>query len=217
MQGKRETAIADRRARIRAAAKEALLRAPDASMRDIAEDAALSVATLYNLFTNKEAILLDIVEEELDQIDAVLARQRIDDPIERCRAVIEVSVSQFIRHAPLFRPLLGAIERQPTTPRRTAVMQRSASRFAEAIVQGVACGQLFDDVAPEIVARQITWGFVQAIRYWASGDLGHDAFRGQARLVVELALLAIAAPHARGRHVQRLAELTPALSRRARS
>lgn len=219
MAGQRQIAIEERRRRIRQAAKAALLHpardesAEALSMRQIARDARLSVATLYNLFGSKEAILVDILATELEKVDVALSVHRASDPIERCRALVELALSRFIAGAALFRPLLGVIEQQGANPARTTVMQRYMTLLTGTIAAAVVQGLLRDDVPGEIVARQILWGFVQATRYWAAGDLSHDDFRAQSRSVLELGLLGIAAPQARETLVQRLAKLAPRLRR----
>lgn len=212
MLDRRQLGVQARRERIVAAARTRTEEdGTEPSMRQLASDAGLSVATLYNLFGGKESILVAVLEPEIDALDARLTAEPPGHALERASAVVEASLDRFIRRGRLFRPLLGAIERQSASSARTAMMDRCAALIASAIQEAAARGDLQRDVPADLVARQIMWGYVQAIRYWASGDLSNAGFRAQVRSVLALGLLAVAGGSTRAALASTVAELTPTL------
>jgi AcrR family transcriptional regulator len=221
--GRRALGLQERRARILAATKAALLAGAEAtlSMRQLALDAGLSVATLYNLYGSKEAVLVGLLDDELERLfagaDEPTARRLAaggdDTPasVRRCRALVETALARYTRQSALFRPLLGAVERQNANSPRTALIGRMTDLLAGALADGVAAGELVADLPVDLVARQVVRGFIHAIRYWSIGDLDDDGLRAQVRSVVDLALLALAAPATRPALTARLTQLAPRL------
>ena len=111
--GLRELNVAARRQRILDAARRLIATGGIAalSMRKLAREAGLSVTTLYNLFGVREEILQALVMDAIDQMDLVLERDApLDDPIERCRAVVTVSVRHMAKNEAIFRPMAIAAE-----------------------------------------------------------------------------------------------------------
>ena len=226
--GRRELGLAERRARILAATKAALMGGSEAtlSMRQLAIDAGLSVATVYNLYGSKEAVLVGLLDDELERLfsgtyeptSKRLAAGGDDTPtsVRRCRALIETALARYTRQAALFRPLLGAVERQNANTPRTALIGRMTDLLGGALADGVSAGELIADLPVDLIARQIVRGFIHAIRYWSIGDLDDDGLRAQVRSVVDLAVLAIAAPATRPALTARLAQLAPRLRAVAR-
>ena len=88
-------------------------------MRKLARRAELSVPTLYNLFGGREEILKALVVDAIDRMDAILEREApLDDPLERCRAVVTVSIQHIVEFETIFRPMLLVFSSQtPYTPR----------------------------------------------------------------------------------------------------
>jgi AcrR family transcriptional regulator len=168
---------------------------PALSMRKLAQEADVSVTTLYNLFGARNDILAALVHDAIDRIDQILEREApLDDPIERCRAVITVSVRYIADQEATFRPMihtlyqglsLGGIERSDTSE-RAAHMQRIA--IEKAIDQGL----LHDTLDPGVLASQIYHGYDLACCHWAYGLLDADGFRARALYGLYVALLAVA-------------------------
>ena len=59
----------------------------DASMRQIADAAEVSVRTLYNLFGDKQGLLRALVHESVDEVDLEIGRPAVDRVLGRCMAV----------------------------------------------------------------------------------------------------------------------------------
>ena len=78
--GVREEGKNERRNRITAAARS-LIQSGDSGfrMRALAEEAGVSIATPYNLFGSKQAILSAVMDADLSRFKETLARQRADN------------------------------------------------------------------------------------------------------------------------------------------
>ncbi|MGK0337860.1 MAG: AcrR family transcriptional regulator, partial [Candidatus Azotimanducaceae bacterium] len=77
--GVREEGKNRRRDRITAAARS-LIQSGDSGfrMRALAEEAGVSIATPYNLFGSKQAILTAVMDADLSRFKQTLAMQRVD-------------------------------------------------------------------------------------------------------------------------------------------
>jgi AcrR family transcriptional regulator len=91
--------IDERRGRILAAAQEVFAEHGfrSADVKTIAEQAGVGKATIYKFFDSKEALLLTIVEENLNHIRDIVLQHLISNkpPLERLRAVC-LGVAQFL-------------------------------------------------------------------------------------------------------------------------
>ena len=93
------TMIDQRRGRILIAAQEVFAEHGfrSADVKTIAERAGVGKATIYKFFDSKEALLLTIVEENLNHIRDIALKQLISNkpPLERLRGVC-VDIARFL-------------------------------------------------------------------------------------------------------------------------
>jgi AcrR family transcriptional regulator len=165
------------------------------SMRKLAKEAGLAVTTLYNLFGVREEILQALVMDAIDQMDAVLARDApLDDPIERCRAIITVSVRHMVENEAVFRPMvIAASQRLVEGGRvRDEVARRAAQMQSLAIAAAIEQGLLSDLLDPGQLGHQIYHGYEFASIQWSIGQLDAAGFEARALYGLDLALLAVA-------------------------
>jgi AcrR family transcriptional regulator len=210
--GLREINIEARRQRILGAARKLIAEGGMAalSMRKLAQQAELSVTTLYNLFGAREEILTALVEDAIDRMDQLLEREApLEDPLERCRAVITVSIRHLVDNQTIFRPMMVAsyqgMALHHSEDRRTS--QRAADMQRVAIEAAVAKGLLEDTLAPAVLARQIYHGYELAYLQWACGVLDEAGFRARALYGLYLALLGVAKPAVRPQFQRELRKL----------
>jgi AcrR family transcriptional regulator len=164
-------------------------------MRKLAKEAGLAVTTLYNLFGVREEILQALVMDAIDQMDAVLARDApLDDPIERCRAIITVSVRHMVENEAVFRPMvIAASQRLVEGGRvRDEVARRAAQMQSLAIAAAIDQGLLSDLLDPGQLGHQIYHGYEFASIQWSIGQLDAAGFEARALYGLDLALLAVA-------------------------
>ncbi len=193
----REINVEARRHRILDAARRLIAEGGMAalSMRKLAAEAGLSVTTLYNLYGVRDEILNALIHDAVDRMEPVLdAEAPLDDPLERCRAIITVSVAHFDEHEAIYRPMMVAsyegLSSTAVADRRMA--KRAAGMQSEAIEQAIAQGLLHDTLSPDRLGEQIYHGYELACVQWAFGLIDIAGFEARALYGLYLALLAVA-------------------------
>ncbi len=195
--GLRELNVDARRQRILNAARHLIATGGLAalSMRKLAKEAGLSVTTLYNLFGVREEILQALVMDAIDQMDLVLERDApLDDPIDRCRAIIVVSVQHMVDNDAVFRPMVIAAHQNLIEGGRirNEVARRAAQMQSRAIAAAIEQGLLSDLLDPDLLGRQIYHGYEFASIQWSIGQLDAAGFATRALYGLDIALLAVA-------------------------
>ena len=193
----REIHCAARRERILTAARRLIVRGgvPALSMRKLAAEAGLAVTTLYNLFGARDDILCALINDAIDRMDEVLEQEApLDDPLDRCRAVVTVSVRHLAQNAELFRPMLlagfhgGPLDATSANP----ISARAARMQGVAIEAAIAQGLLHSTLEPDLLGCQIYHGYEMASLQWALGAIGAEHFESRALYGLYVALLAVA-------------------------
>jgi len=195
--GLRELNVEARRQRILDAARRLITAGGMAalSMRKLASEAGLSVTTLYNLFGVREEILQALVLDAIDQMDLILERDApLDDPIERCRAVITVSVRHMAENEAIFRPMVIAAQQASSAGGGSSgeVTRRAVRMQALAIRAAIDQGMLTDLLDPVQLGQQIYHGFELASIQWALGLRDEAQFEARALYGLGVALLGVA-------------------------
>lgn len=194
--GLRERNVEARRQRILEAARVLLAEGGlgALSMRKLADEASLSVNTLYNLWGTREEILRALTLDAKDRIDAALPRPGpSDDPIDHCRLLVRGTIREMIGDHELFRPMLlawleGEIHGQPSP---VEPMARSIHVLSRVIEMARAQGALESSLGPAQVASQIHHGAQFAAIQWALGRIDDAGFEARALYGLDLALLGI--------------------------
>lgn len=196
----REVNIESRRQRILEAARSLIAGGgmQSLSMRKLAAESGLAVATLYNLYGSRDEILFALIQDGVDRIVSILdAEAPIEDPFARCRAVITVSVRFFAENEAIYRPMLVAsyeglsgLSAGADADRRLA--KQAASMQREGIEQAIAQGLLTGSLDPERLGEQIYHGYELAAVQWGFGLLDAAGFRARALYGMVLVLLAVA-------------------------
>jgi len=177
--GLRERNVEVRRQQILQAARVLLSRGGLAalSMRKLAEEASLSVNTLYNLWGTREEIL----------------RAPPDDPVDYCRSLVRATVREMSRQSEFFRPMIlawleGEIAGQPSP---VEPMAHSILILSQVIRQARTRGFLESPLKPEQVAWQIHHGAQFASIQWALGRIDDAHFEARALYGLNLAFLGL--------------------------
>ena len=143
------------------------------SVRDIAERADLSPASLYNHFASKQGILVAIMErgiEELLRRTRAALEEAPDDPAERLCAIVAVHVLYHLedqRGTLLGTSELRALE-EPARTTHVAKRRCQERLFADVLTDGVSRGT-FTTPYPEEAARAIVT-MCTAVASWYRPD-----------------------------------------------
>ncbi|MEK9998606.1 MAG: TetR/AcrR family transcriptional regulator [Acidimicrobiaceae bacterium] len=174
--------------RRRAAIEEAtlvLLRARDAaevSVSDIADQAEVSVATVYNLIGTRDRLLAGVHDRYLSQLAVELAEQPPALGLVSAASTVITTATDVALRDPL--PLRAVVREVPplelTTAKGTGVDQLIEPRLCAA---GASLGEARE------VAQLIVYGFWGTIVSWALGLISDARFRDDAELVTKRLVL----------------------------
>jgi len=165
------------------------------NMRALAEAAETSVATLYNLVGSKEEILIALLDQSYDTINASALAVAETDPIKRCLVIVEAACDQFTDDALFYSNLLKGLHsidhgRTPSKP--VLKIWKLAEDAVQAAIDAGECEALF---AARITSQQMLAVFSNMLRLWSIGRIDDETFKAQCATGTAMALLAIAAPH----------------------
>lgn len=159
-------------------------------MRELADRADISVATLYRFFSSKEAVVRALVAEGLDRLTTAVGDVTEDDPVLRILAIVETSMSIATTEPERFRPIM-IVATHPDW-RITAI--RSARLRIDMIRQGIIeaqkNGQLRDELDAELYAILIFRNYQLAMEDWAHQRSGGSQAASTAIYNTAVSLLA---------------------------
>ena len=210
--GRRERNVEARRQQILQATRTLLSRGGIGalSMRKIAEEADLSVNTLYNLWGTREEILRALTLDARDRMKATLSiNPSPEDPIEYCRTLVQHAIRETCRQHDFFRPMTLAWLEGEIAGRRSPVepMEHSIEILTGILETARQRGLLAEPVNCMQVAWQIEHGSQFASVQWALGRIDDAHFEARALYGLNLAFLGIVRDELRPEIQEKLTEL----------
>jgi AcrR family transcriptional regulator len=203
--GLREKQAIERRERILDAARRLIRSAGTGfSMRALAEESQVSLATPYNLFGSKGGVLDALLNASLDNVDRATHTFRSTDPIERVLEVAGIAADVYARDPAFYQPLMQFLLGAREVVHRPRFIARSLALWNRTVQAAVRHRLVSADVAAGPLARQLMINFAGVLELWIHEELDEDGLRDQALYGSTLLLLGAALPTARGRLVKRL-------------
>tara|TARA_R110000851_G_scaffold280246_2_gene433546 strand:+ start:577 stop:1290 length:714 start_codon:yes stop_codon:yes gene_type:complete len=191
--GKREQAKAERRSRIVHAARDLIRETGDTnlSMRMIAKRADVSLATPYNLFGSKHAVVLAVFEDERDFTER-FSKIKAENAIERIFEAHALATSYFTEDPDFYRPLWkvlldaqGVNDTGLATPER---LERNSKAW-EALIDDAQNEGLLDPAFPaDMLERTLSFFANGVMLSWSMGTLETHRLLPSAALGYALAL-----------------------------
>lgn len=213
----REDQKEDRRRRILDAA-EALIRetgTTDFSMALLAERAALSGPTPYNLFGSKGGILYALLNRCVDDLFTDIARDgAITDPIELVLRSAQAAADEMAARPRFYRPLYQFLLGVQDPVLRPAYMDRALIYWMQALQRLADTAHLPHALPQEQLARLMVINVVGALDLWVQLELDDRQFRTQVMYGTAVLLLSVANTGQRTRLLARMDELQPELPTR---
>lgn len=211
----REGQKEDRRTRILDAA-EALIRETGATyfpMTLLAERAALSGPTPYNLFGSKGAILYALLNRSLDDLFNDVERGRHSrDPVEVVVEATLTAADAFAADPRYYRPLYGFLLGVQDPVHRPAFMERCLTYWKQSLSALAASATQPLAVPVEQIGRLLVINYVGALDQWVKFELTDEQFPSQILYGTLVQLLAVAADdRQRAALTARLRRLAPRL------
>lgn len=174
--GRREAGKAERRQRIIRAAKELIRETGNAglSMRVLAARAGVSLATPYNLFGSKRAIVLAVLEDVREFHDR-FSHLRATDPLERIFLAIDLHIEIYLADPAFYKTLWAAVF-DTSDDLRTTLWNDKRDAFWRGLVRAAAdAGALLPEIDQEWVQRQLDHVFRCIMLDWVVGILEADS------------------------------------------
>ncbi len=140
------------------------------TIQDVADRADLNRATFYLHYDSKEALLIDALETEFDELVARMEHAPSDVPFWEDRGVELLTFRYVAEHAPLYRVLLSA--------RGTAyIVHRIIDYIAEQYEQELHdCLPGLDEAAlpVNVVSRHAAGALYALLSWWVTHDMPHS-------------------------------------------
>lgn len=149
----------------------------EAKMVTIAEEAGVSVGTLYNYFKSKEEVIRSLTTHEIEELRSRIASvESIEDPLERIRKMVQVSC-EFIdeRGALMSMSIQAGLVRaygaaQFLDPGHREIHEIMVKLYRDALTEAVSSGRIRTDMPISQLATMFI-GMVTAMVFeWGSGD-----------------------------------------------
>lgn len=192
----RDTNMARRRERILHAARtliaaegfEAL------NVRALAAAAGVTVPTLYNLIGRKEAIVVAMYAETVDEVARRIRQLDRNDPRTRVESLITVVAALFAENEAYARAAVIAVETlnhtESSRPRVAHFYRWGESVITDGCRACAEAGLLRGQIDPSLLGAQIFHTFLRNIRAWAYGHISLDEFRCTGLIDVAIGLAA---------------------------
>lgn len=196
---RREAGKAERRSRIIHAARDLIRETGNTglSMRALATRAGVSLATPYNLFGSKRAILLAVLDDIREYLDR-FAHLRATDPLERLFGALDICIEFYVADPSFYRTIWAALF-DPSDDFRSQIFNSKRAAFWEGLVGDVAkAGVIAPDINTELLFKALDRSFGAAMLDWVTGELNQAQLGPAIRHGYALILKGAASPDWRG-------------------
>jgi len=169
----REEAKENRRNRILTAARELIGETEKTrfSMRVLAERSGVSLVTPYNLFGSKQAIMGALLDEDIRQFGAQLARSR-RDALDMLFRAVTLGQSYFGRDQGYYRAVLSAVYSEGGSEEYRSMFRGPRLALWRNLVQAAIDKRfLRSDVDCNVLAGNLSAIYFANILAWAAGEI----------------------------------------------
>jgi AcrR family transcriptional regulator len=174
--GRREAGKAERRQRIIHAARELIRETGNAglSMRVLAARAGVSLATPYNLFGSKRAIVLAVLEDVREFHDR-FSHLSVSDPLERILLAVDIQIEIYLADPAFYKTMWAAVFDTSDDLRATLWNAKRDAFWRGLVASAVEAGAIGREVSAEWLQRQLDHLFRCIMLDWVVGILSPDA------------------------------------------
>lgn len=192
--GVREEGKNKRRDRITAAARS-LIQSGESGfrMRALAEEAGVSIATPYNLFGSKQAILSAVMDADLSRFKETLARQRVEN-LTMFTQTVSITRELIDLDPQFYRNVILKTNAQDAGSDRSRLMH-----WKQLIDTSIADGDLLTFADSLELAVHIRQLFSAAFARWAREEISSREAEAQVSYAITLSLAGVATPASRQR------------------
>jgi AcrR family transcriptional regulator len=210
----RELAKSQRRDDILAAARRLIRQSRDLgfSMRALAEEAGVSIATPYNLFGSKQTILLAVLDADLIDFETALGEIRADE-ISALFEAVALMTEHLTGEPDFYRSVLSGLSRQGGLRFRLMVSGPRYLLWKRLLTQATDAGLLRRDLDLDPFTVTLSQLMLANVVEWAQGTLEPEEMEARIQYGLALALLGVSAPRCREHLEARLRDAEARLQR----
>ncbi len=191
--GSREQNKSQRKDDILDAARR-LMRQPGGSafsMRSLAEQAGVSIATPYNLFGSKQAILVALLDEDFSEYQSSLAGLE-GEGLDALFEAVALMLGQFTREPDFYRNVFAAVSSEAGPELRFVLSGPRYVLWKQLIREATLCGSLDAQIDPDAFTITMSQLILANVQEWARGFLELEEMDARIRYGLALVLSAIA-------------------------
>jgi AcrR family transcriptional regulator len=210
---RREAGKAERRRQIIGAARDLIRETGNAglSMRGLAARAGVSLATPYNLFGSKRAIVVAVLQD-VRTFHERFSNVRVADPLERIFAALDMSIEFYVGDPAFYRTLWAAVFDSSDGVRGEILNPKRDAFWRALIDEAVKFGAISAEIDPDLLLRQLELQLRSVMFDWVVGEISPARLAAMVRHGYALILLGAASPDWRGPLKARLMEAQTALT-----
>jgi AcrR family transcriptional regulator len=175
------------------------------TMRRLAEEAGVSVRTLYNHFGDKDGLLTALIQRSLDSVDDAVHHLSSVDPIERIWEAIALSINQIVADIP--KAVVRAVLMDDQLLNQINLRWAGWDLIVGEIRDATRRGALRGDVDPGELAEHAGMVLFHLQRRWTADEIDTDELLAGALHAFDLCLLTVARPRARARILEHMESL----------
>ena len=166
-------------------------------MRALAAKAGVSLATPYNLFGSKRAIVLAVLQDVRD-FQERFAHIRSVDPLESIFAAVDMAVEFYVNDPKFYKTLWAAVF-DTSDEYRTAIFNPKRDAFWKGLIaEAGAAGALAPEIEPDLLLKQLDYVFRSVMLEWILGEVQAEVLAPTIRLGYALILKGASSPDWRG-------------------
>jgi AcrR family transcriptional regulator len=205
-----DTASADRPRRlppVRVRNRRRVLRAAQAlvaehgiealTIRQLALEAEVSVASLYNLIGGRDEIIRALGMYFMEELDQAFIQLEARTPLERARELLTAVAETVTQQLP--KSVLLAVLSDSQLYTNLIPSWQPVDALAGELDAIVAAGMLTNDLSIPRISKEMWRIHMAYLRLWAIGSLDEDQLRAAVLYHLDLCLLAVATPAGRKR------------------
>ncbi len=165
------------------------------SMRALAEEAGVSVATPYNLFGSKQAIMYAVLDADIEQYSGRLDQVDADE-LQIFFEAIKISTSRYATEPAFYKAVLFAVYSDGGKEYRAMFSGPRHAMWRRLVVAARDAGLLVKEVDPDAFALQLGRSFFASILEWVQDEQSIEELEAWAQYGFALLLAAMATPAA---------------------
>lgn len=191
--GLRENAKLERRQQIVRAARKLMRDTGDSgfSMRTLAREAGVSIATPYNLFGSKQTIMYAVLDADLESYQSRLAALQVNE-MQRLFSAISLATSLYAEEPGFYRAVLFAVYKNGGKEYSTMFSGPRHLFLKKLVKSAQIAGYLRSGTDADALARTIGYVFFSGIMEWVGGLINLTELELRVQYGVGLLLLGAA-------------------------